>query len=154
MKFFTLFIFCALTITGCAKNRGLKNDADVAAHNRDVSLAILCGLGGHAMDSSGKCDFSKKSNNLNNSLNTTNPRSRVIVDSGNSANSQIIFACGSAGMSVNFVTGNCVNSSGGQVNPRNVTAPSIPVPRQSSQDLVMRCGSLGKSVDFATGRCI
>lgn len=150
MKFFTLFIFCALTITGCAKNRGLTNDADIATHNREVALAILCGLGGHAMDSSGKCDFSKK---INKSVNTPNFRNQASSDSGNSENGQLIFACGSAGMSVNFVTGNCIGYRGAEVNPRNVVSPSIRLPQQSSSDLMMRCGALGKSADFVTGRC-
>lgn len=147
---FVLFIFCVLISTGCAKNRGLTNEAEVAVHNREVALAILCGLGGHAMDSNGKCDFTKK---INKSGNTLNSRSQVFPDSGSAASNQLILACGSAGMSVNFVTGNCVNSNGSQVNPRNVASPSIRVPQQSSSDLITRCGALGKSPDFVTGRC-
>src|SRR5712692_4118781 len=67
-------------------------------------------------------------------------------------NSQLVFACGAAGMGVDFVTGNCVPTGGGQVNPRNVTPPSAPLPRSSPGDLIMRCG--GRAVDFVTGRCM
>lgn len=67
-------------------------------------------------------------------------------------NSQLVFACGAAGMGVDFVTGNCVPPGGGQVNPRNVAPPSAPLPRSSPGDLIMRCG--GRAVDFVTGRCM
>lgn len=153
MKFVTLFIVCVLTTTGCAKNRGLTNDTDNSAHNREVALAILCGLGGHAMDSSGKCDYSKKSANSNRAAASTNSTYRAESNSTNSANNQLTYACGSAGMGANFVTGNCVNSNDRDVNPRNVVSPSIPLPQQSSQEVLMRCGALGKGADFVTGRC-
>lgn len=140
MKFVTLLIVCVLTTTGCARNRGLTNEAEASVHNREVTLAILCGLGGHAMDSSGKCDFSRKSTSSVNTINATN--------------NQLVFACGSVGMGVNFVTGNCVSSNGRQVNPRNVVSPAITTPHRSSQDLVSRCGELGKGVDYVTGKCL
>lgn len=73
------------------------------------------------------------------------------IDTGQ-RNSQLVFACGAAGMGVDFVTGNCVPPGGGQVNPHNVAPPFAPLPRSSPGDLIMRCG--GRAVDFVTGRCM
>jgi hypothetical protein len=147
------YILIALIFTGCAKDRGLTNDADIKAHNREVALAILCGLAGNKTDSSGKCDYSQKRQNQisNQKPNLRNPSEDQAQTSKNT--SSLVYACGSVGMSVNFVTGNCISNTGNEVNPRNVVSPSIKLPQESSSNLIMRCGALGKSSDFVTGRC-
>ena len=67
-------------------------------------------------------------------------------------NSALIFACGSAGMGVDFVTGNCVPLSGGQVNPYNPYPPfQAPLPKQKPSEMILRCPG---GVDFVTGRCM
>ncbi len=67
-------------------------------------------------------------------------------------NSALISACGSAGMGVDFVTGNCVPSSGGQVNPYNLYPPfQAPLPKQTPSEMILRCPG---GVDFVTGQCI
>ena len=144
-----VFLLATALLTGCAKNRGLTNEEDIATRNREVANAILCGLGGHKMDSSGKCDFSKKSNS---SANSYVNRNQVLTNSDNSANGQLIYACGSVGLTVDFASGNCVTAQGRQVNPRNVVPQSIPLPAQNNNELIMRCN--GRSVDFVTGRCL
>ena len=51
-----------------------------------------------------------------------------------------------------FVTGNCVPSSGSQVNPYNLYHPSqAPLPKQTPGEMILRCPG---GVDFVTGQCI
>lgn len=65
----------------------------------------------------------------------------------------LIFACGSKGLGADFVTGNCVSTSGRQVNPFNLYPPfQIPLPQPSPSELILRCA--GRAVDFVTGRCM
>jgi hypothetical protein len=65
----------------------------------------------------------------------------------------LIFACGSKGLAADFVTGNCVSSSGRQVNPFNLYPPfQTPLPQPSPSELIMRCA--GRAVDFVTGQCM
>ena len=74
-------------------------------------------------------------------------------DAVNKRNNDLVFICGSKGMGVDFVTGNCVATSGGQVNPLNLYPPfQAPLPKQSPSDMIMRCQ--GRAVDFVTGRCM
>jgi hypothetical protein len=71
----------------------------------------------------------------------------------NKRNNDLVFICGSKGMSVNFVTGACVTSSGQQVNPLNLYPPfQAPMPKGQPSDMIMRCQ--GRAVDFVTGRCM
>lgn len=68
-------------------------------------------------------------------------------------NNNLTFACGSKGMSADFVTGNCISRSGSQVNPLNLYPPfQAPVPKPSNSELILRCQ--GRGVDFVTGRCM
>lgn len=65
----------------------------------------------------------------------------------------LVTACGAKGMVPDFVTGNCVSSSGRQVNPANLYPPfHSPMPEPSPGELIMRCE--GRAVDFVTGRCM
>ncbi len=65
----------------------------------------------------------------------------------------LTFACGSKGMSADFVTGNCISRSGNQVNPLNLHPPfQAPVPRPPNNELILRCQ--GRGVDLVTGRCM
>ncbi len=67
----------------------------------------------------------------------------------------LVYACGSKGLSANFVTGNCVLPDGREVNPHNLYPPFMaPLPKPDPNDLVQRCGALGRVPDFVTGRCM
>jgi hypothetical protein len=67
----------------------------------------------------------------------------------------LIIACGSKGLTVDFVTGNCVMPHGGQINPQNLYQPfAAPLPQPNLSELIMRCGAQGRSADFVTGRCM
>lgn len=67
----------------------------------------------------------------------------------------LVYACGSKGLSTNFVTGNCILPNGREVNPHNLYPPFMaPLPKPDPNDLVQRCGALGRVPDFVTGRCM
>lgn len=87
--------------------------------------------------------------NPSRSLKATRPFSNI-----NRANNDLIFICGSQGMGVDFVTGNCTGTGGSQVNPYDLYPPfqsPFPTP-PNPNDAIMRCQ--GKAVDFVTGRCM
>jgi len=74
---------------------------------------------------------------------------------GRNSPGDLINACGSKGLAVDFVTGNCVAPRGQQVNPQNLYPPfTAPLPKPQPNDLIMRCGAQGRSADFVTGRCM
>ena len=64
----------------------------------------------------------------------------------------LIYACRSKGLAVDFVTGNCVASRGQQINAQNLYPPLLSKPEP--HDLIMRCGVQGRAADFVTGRCM
>jgi hypothetical protein len=67
----------------------------------------------------------------------------------------LIYACGSKGLAVDFVTGNCVAPRGQQINPQNLYPPfTAPLPKPEPHDLIMLCGVQGRSADVVTGRCM
>jgi hypothetical protein len=67
----------------------------------------------------------------------------------------LIYACGSKGLAVDFVTGNCVASRGQQINPQNLYPPFTALPpKPEPHDLIMRCGVEGRSADVIAGRCM
>ena len=69
----------------------------------------------------------------NNNSGRTNINNARSMDNGE-MNSQLVFTCGTAGMGVDFVTGNCVSSGGSQVNPYNVAPNPFSLPRQDPGD--------------------
>ncbi len=74
---------------------------------------------------------------------------------GGDRESALVYACGSKGFSVNFVTGNCIGAGGREVNPHNLYPPFMaPLPNPDPNELIQRCGALGRAADFVTGRCM
>lgn len=83
----------------------------------------------------------------------TGPGTQTHVALLGNRDNDLVFVCGSAGMGVDFVTGNCVSSRGNQVNPYNLYPPFMaPLPRPSPSDTIMRCR--GRAVDFVTSCCM
>jgi len=67
----------------------------------------------------------------------------------------LVYACGSKGLAVDFVTGNCVAPRGQQINAQNLYPPfTALLPKPEPHDLIMRCGVQGRSADVVTGRCM
>lgn len=73
----------------------------------------------------------------------------------NSPSDLIFYACGSKGLAVDFVTGNCVVPLGQEINPRNSYPPlTALLPKPKPHDLIMLCGVQGRSADVIAGRCM
>lgn len=88
-------------------------------------------------------------------ITSPNARGQLPTATGQRNDSNLVFACGSKGMGVDFVSGNCVSRSGNQVNPFDLYPPfQAPLQKPSSGDLIMRCSLQGRTPDFATGRCM
>lgn len=67
--------------------------------------------------------------------------------------SQLILACGAAGLGVNFVTKSCMIPAGTGM-PLTSSGSSARDIGQRNSQLVFACGSAGMGVDFVTGNCV
>lgn len=86
-------------------------------------------------------------------ITSPNARRQLPTTTSQRNDSNLVFACGSKGMGVDFATGNCVSQSGNQVSPFNLYPPfQAPLQKPSNEELIVRCQ--GRAVDFVTGRCM
>jgi hypothetical protein len=69
---------------------------------------------------------------------------------GNDQYTQVTYACGSKGLSADFVNQNCVDSRGRETNQLNQT----PRREQNSNALTVWCSRLGKVPNYGTGLCM